>query len=92
MRLNLMAVVWIPSLLHQLSQSQGQVNVPGQTVGQVIDALDAIYPGLKARLCRGNRLHPTLIVTVDGRVGRLGLLEPVVEQSELHFLPVVAGG
>jgi len=29
---------------------------------------------------------------VDGRVARLGLYEPVGEQSEVLFLPAVAGG
>lgn len=87
-----MAVVWIPSLLRDLTAGQGQVNLPGTTVGQLIDALDAAYPGLKARLCEGDRLDPAIIVSVDGRIARLGLLAPVGEQSEVHFLPAVAGG
>jgi molybdopterin converting factor small subunit len=87
-----MAVVWIPSLLRDLTAGQGQVNLPGTTVGQLIDALDAAYPGLKARLCEGDHLDPAIVVSVDGRIARLGLLAPVGEQSEVHFLPAVAGG
>jgi len=87
-----MATVWIPSLLRDLTGGQAQVNTPGETVGQVIDALDRIYPGLKARLSDGQRLNPALMVSIDGRVATRGLSARVSEQSEIHFLPVVAGG
>jgi len=87
-----MAVVWIPSLMRDLTGGQEQVSAPGKTVGQVIAALDEAYPGTKDRLCEGDRLGPALAVSVDGRIARLGLLAPVGEQSEVHFLPAIAGG
>jgi molybdopterin synthase sulfur carrier subunit len=87
-----MAVVWIPSLLRHLTAGQARVNAPGKTVGQVIEALEAAYPGLKDRLCQDDRLKPAIAVSVDGRLTRLGLLEAVGEQSEIHFLVAMAGG
>jgi len=87
-----MAVVWIPSLMRDLTGGQERVRAPGRTVGQVLDALDEAYPGIKGRLCEGERLAQTIMVTVDGRVARLGLLAAVEEQSEIRFLPAVAGG
>jgi molybdopterin synthase sulfur carrier subunit len=87
-----MATVWIPSLVRNLTEGQETLTVPGKTAGQVIDALESAYPGIKARLCEGNRLRPALAVHVDGRVAQLGLLAPVGEQSEVQFLPAVAGG
>jgi molybdopterin synthase sulfur carrier subunit len=78
--------------MRHLTAGQAQVSVPGETVGQVIEALEAIYPGIKDRLCQGNRLNPAIAVAVDGRITRLGLLETVGEQSEIHFLPAMAGG
>jgi molybdopterin synthase sulfur carrier subunit len=87
-----MAVVWIPSLLRDLTGGQGQVEVAGKTVREVIEALDDAYPGLKARLCDGDRLDPTISVSVDGKIAPLRLLAPVGEESEVHFLPAVAGG
>lgn len=87
-----MSTVWIPSLMRDLTGGQAQVSVPGKTVGDVIAALDAVYPGIKDRLCKGDRLDLAITVSVDGRVTRLGLLEPVGEQSEVIFLPAVAGG
>jgi molybdopterin synthase sulfur carrier subunit len=87
-----MAIVYIPSLMRHLTAGQAQVNVSGQTVGQIIEALEASYPGIKERLCSGNRLNPALSVSIDGRISRRGLLEAVQEQSEVHFLLAVAGG
>jgi molybdopterin synthase sulfur carrier subunit len=87
-----MATVWIPSLMRDLTDGRAQISVPGETVGDVIAALDRAYPGIRGRLCKGDRLDPAIMGSVDGRGARLGLLEPVEEQSEILFLPAVAGG
>lgn len=87
-----MAVVWVPSLLRDLTAGQAQVRLPGRTVGEVIEALERAHPGVRERLCEGEQLSPLLAVSVDGRRGSLGLLEPVGEESEIHFLPAVSGG
>ncbi len=87
-----MAVVYIPSLMRDLTGGQERVCAPGETVGQVLAALDEAHPGIKERLCAGGRLIPGVMVSVDGKVARLGLLQPVGEQSEIRFLPAVAGG
>ncbi len=86
-----MAIVWIPALMRDLTGGQAQVRVHGRTVGQLLDALDAAYPGFKERVCEGDRINPMLIVTVDDHVGKLGLLEPVDEESEVHFMPAMGG-
>jgi molybdopterin synthase sulfur carrier subunit len=85
-------VVWIPSLMHELTGGREQVSAPGETVSGVIAALDEAFPGIKGRLCEGERLDPALAVFVDGRIARLGLLAPVGNDSEIHFLPAIAGG
>ena len=87
-----MAVVWIPPLLRDLTGGSETVTVAGSTVRQVVDGLDRLYPGIKARLCDADGLRPGLAVAVDTQVARLGLLQPVGEQSEVHFLPAIAGG
>ena len=87
-----MATVWIPSLMRDLTGGKESVTAPGKTVGQVIAAMDDAYAGIKGRLCQGDRLDPAIVAYVDGRIARLGLSEMVEEQSEIHFLPVVAGG
>lgn len=87
-----MAVVWIPPLVRDVTGGQETVTVPGGTVREVIDSLEARYPGIRGRLCAGDALRPGLAAVVDSVVARLGLLEPVGEHSEVHFLPAIAGG
>ena len=87
-----MAIVQIPSLMRDLTAGQGQVTLPGRTLRQVLDALEVAYPGVRDRLCEAGQLKPEVMVSVDGRVARLGLAQPVGEQSEVRFLSVVSGG
>jgi molybdopterin converting factor small subunit len=87
-----MATVWIPSLLRDLTGCREVLQIPGNTVGEVIDQLDHSYPGIRLKLCEGNVLRPGLAVAVDTQISRLGLLQPVGENSEVHFLPAVSGG
>ena len=87
-----MATVYIPSLMRDLTGGVSRVDVNGRTVVQAIDALDALCPGAKARLCNGDHLDHTVAVSVDGKVARLGLRAPVKADSEIRFLPVIEGG
>ena len=87
-----MATVWVPSLMRDLTGGADRVDVPGRTVRQVIESLEAAYPGMKHRLVEDDRLKPAIGVAVDGVMSRLGLRQPVGESSEVHFLPAVSGG
>ena len=87
-----MARVWIPPLLRDLTGERETVTVPGANVGQVIEALEQQFPGVRGRLCQDGALRPGLAVIVDGQVGRLGLLETAGPDSEVHFLPAIGGG
>ncbi|MBI2885608.1 MAG: MoaD/ThiS family protein [Chloroflexi bacterium] len=87
-----MAIVYIPALMRGLTGGAEKVTVPGSSLRQVIHNLEAVYPGMQARLLQGDDLSPALSVAVDGEVVRLGLLAPVGEQSEVHFLPAMSGG
>ena len=87
-----MAVGWVPSLMRDLTGGATTVTVPGETVRQVIEHLEAAYPGMWDRLCQGDRLNPSISVAVDGKVSRVGMLTAVGEASEVHFLPSVGGG
>src|SRR4051794_41294575 len=87
-----MATVWIPSLLRQLTAGQETLDVPGATVGEIIDNLDSRFPGFRDRLCDGDRLKSGIAVAVDTQVARAGLTQPVGPASEVHFLPSISGG
>jgi len=87
-----MPVVHLPALLHSLTAGVRQQALTGTTVSELIDQLDALYPGIKSRLVAGDRLRPGLAVFVDGMVRREGLRFEVSPESEVHFIPAVAGG
>jgi molybdopterin synthase sulfur carrier subunit len=86
------ALVWIPALLRDLTGGAEAVSVPGESLRQVILALDERYPGLAARLCEGEAIRPNLSVVVDGEVSRRRLRQPLQPDSEVHFVPVISGG
>lgn len=87
-----MVTVFIPPLLRELTGDAGQLTAEGATVRQVVNNLEARYPGLRDRLCVGDELRPGLAVAVNGTVSRAGLLQKVSEGSEVHFLPAIGGG
>ena len=87
-----MALVWIPPLMRDLTENRDRVEVPGGTVRQVIDNLEAAYPGMRARLCDGDDLSTRVSVIVDGQLSRLRLNQPVEDGSQVRFAPVMHGG
>jgi sulfur-carrier protein len=87
-----MATVFIPSLLRDLTGGITTVTVDGENLREIVDALEAAYPGLKARLCEGDRIRRGLSVAVDGAVIRFGLRQSISPDSEVHFIPSVRGG
>jgi molybdopterin converting factor small subunit len=86
--------VWIPLALQPLTAGQEVVQVPGATIRQVVNNLEREFPGVKEQLYdpEEDSLLAGLAVTIDGEVGQLGLLERVEEDSEVFFLPAIAGG
>jgi molybdopterin synthase sulfur carrier subunit len=87
-----MAEVWIPALLRDLTGGVEKVTVEGETVRQVIDRLDQLYPGIRQRLCEEDRLREGIQVVVDGAVSRQKLRQRLSATSEVHFLPAISGG
>ncbi len=87
-----MAIVHVPSPMRDLTQGERTVRVEGGTVAELIDGLEARFPGLKARLVGKDGLRPGLTVMVDGVPGRPPLRARVSVTSEVHFIPAISGG
>ena len=87
-----MVTVYVPTMLLPLTGGVKQVSVAAANIRQVINALEELYPGIKERLVEDNHLRPSLSVAIDGEIARMGLLERVGENSEVHFVPAISGG
>ena len=87
-----MPVAWIPSLMQKLTDGNHNVEVEGETVRQVVDALETRYPGFKGRIVENDRIKTEIAVAIDGEVVTAGLRAKVGPDSEVHFLPALAGG
>ena len=91
-RCRTVARVFIPAGVRSLTDGEEIIEADGKNVREVIDCLDRLYPGIKARLCHDDELAPGLSVIVGGSVSSMGLLQRVDADSEVHFLPAIGGG
>lgn len=87
-----MATVFIPTMLLPVTGGEKQVQVEAANVRQVINGLEEQFPGIRDRLIEDNQVRSNLAVSIDGEIARMGLLERVKENSEVHFVPAISGG
>ena len=87
-----MANVILPSLFGDTTGGVRHMEVPGTTIGEVIDSLDHAHPGLGERIRREDRLVSYLAITVDGKIATAGLATPVGPESEVAVLFNMGGG
>jgi molybdopterin synthase sulfur carrier subunit len=89
-----MANVRIPPILRPEAGDNRQLELPGETVREVLESLVTAYPSLRDRIFEGDGLPQFLNVFVDGSDVRLfdGLETPVGPDATLILLPAVAGG
>lgn len=87
-----MATVLLPrSLIALFPGTERRYDVPGQSVGELLTALDAAVPGMRDRLVEaGPRLRPHINVFVDGSPADLAT--PVRPEATVHVIPAVSGG
>lgn len=87
--------VRIPTQLRPLAGGQSEVSVEGATVGEVLKALDAGYPGFQDRLFdESGTLRRFVNVFVDEEDVRFlsGLDTELRAGQVLSIVPAVAGG
>ena len=87
--------VRVPTQLRSLSGGASEVPVEGTTVGEVLTALDAAYPGFRGRLFDDDgqlrRFVNVFVADEDVRFMN-GLDTEVAEGSTVSIIPAVAGG
>jgi len=86
--------VRIPPVLRPEAGNNRHVELPGETVREVLEGLVTTYPTLRNRIFEGDELPQFLNVFIDGTDVRLneGLETPVPAGATVILLPAVAGG
>jgi MoaD family protein len=87
--------VLIPTPLQKFTNDEATASLEAASVNALIDALDARYPGLKARLCdEGGKLRRFLNVYVNSEDIRFLDNQQTLlsDGDEVSIVPAVAGG
>ncbi|HEU5044321.1 MAG TPA: MoaD/ThiS family protein [Nocardioidaceae bacterium] len=87
--------VRIPTILRTYTGGESEVGAEGQTLGQVLDDLDASYPGIKGRILddQGALRRFVNVYVGNDDVRFLDALDTKVEAgAQVSVIPAVAGG
>jgi sulfur-carrier protein len=87
--------VRVPTILRTYTKGESQVTVDGTTLAEVLDALDASYPGIKGRIVdeQGElRRFVNVYVGNDDVRFEEGLDTATPEGASVSVIPAVAGG
>jgi molybdopterin synthase sulfur carrier subunit len=90
-----MATLFIPTPLRQLTGGKSRVSVEAATIAELIDRMEASYPGFKERLLdQDGEIKRYINVFVDGQeIRRLqNAATSIDEASEVTIIPAMAGG
>ena len=74
-----MPQVFIPTPMRKLTDGQTVVHIPGTTLREVIDNLEARYPGTRERLIEDDDLLPGMAAIIDSETSIEGLREKLHE-------------
>lgn len=90
-----MATVLVPTPLRRLTGGNSKLTVEASTVGGVLAAVDAQYPGISDKLIDGdgNVKRFINIFLNDDEIRALhGLETPVAAEDRVSIVPAMAGG
>jgi molybdopterin synthase sulfur carrier subunit len=90
-----MSTIRIPSPLRRYTNGQSKVESNGVTVRELIDNLEAQFPGVKPRLFdeSGQIKRYVNVFINDEEIRTLqGIDTPVGEKDEISIIPAMAGG
>ena len=83
--------VLIPTPLRRFTNGEARVTAAGGTIAELLDALDATYPGLAERIReRDGQIRP--FVNGENVRDREGADTPLKPGDEVGIIPAMAGG
>jgi len=89
------ATVRIPTPLRKVTNGADKASVDGNSISEVIDSLENIFPGIKKRICEeSGELRSFVNVFVNGEDIRFsdGINTSISSGDEISLVPAVAGG
>jgi len=87
--------VRIPTALRRVTQGQGEVQIEGSTVGELIENLEKEFPGIKERLVEENgeiRKFVNFFVNDEDIRFLKGKDTELKEGDVVAIIPAIAGG
>jgi|TARA_B110000263_G_scaffold37238_1_gene28822 molybdopterin synthase sulfur carrier subunit len=87
-----MATIFIPAQLRILTAGTEQLEMDVHNVRDVIEQLEQQFPGIRDRLCQEDQISPSLQVSIDSVITSRGMIAKIQPNSEVHFIPAIAGG
>ncbi len=79
-------VVLQREVARDFANGEAELEILADDVRQLINKLDLKFPGI------GERLRDRTAVAIDGEIFQDPLLQPIHENSEVYFLPMIEGG
>ena len=87
--------VLIPTPLRRFTNGEARISGQGSTVGELLDSLDASYPGLAERIRESDgqiRRFVNVFVNGENVRDREGAATPLRPGDEVGIIPAMAGG
>ncbi len=79
-------VVLQAEVARDFANGKAEIEIMAGDVRQLIKQLEVNFPGI------GERLRERTAVAIDGEIFQDALLQPIHENSEVYFLPMIEGG
>ena len=79
-------------MMRDLADGQRTVEVSGGTLREVVQNLDAAFPGFRELIVLNDHVRPGLALAVNSVPQSTGLMAAVPADAEVHILPAISGG
>ncbi|MGE3960778.1 MAG: MoaD/ThiS family protein [Dehalococcoidia bacterium] len=87
-----MATVHIPAHWRELTDGRATVEVPGRSLGALVQELGRLYPGMQKVLVDEGALRGEIAIAINAIVTENDPLEPIEDGDEVFLIPAIAGG
>ena len=87
-----MARVFVPTLFRTLCGGAQDLDVPAETLDELLRGLDERCPGFYERVVKNGRVRGELAVAIDSEAANYPLHEPLRADAQVTIIPAIGGG